>query len=166
MNRLDKDTSGIVVFAKNEVCKKFLQDHWNEITTRKYMAIVEGVMKGKNILKHYVKESKTLQMLVTDKEHGKLAITEYKSLKWNKSYSLLEIQIHTGRKHQIRLQLSTTGHPIVGDKKYGSNKNPLGRMALHAYYLKINLPKKEIICESPLPKEMQKMFPKIEKSEK
>lgn len=138
VHRLDKDTSGIVLFAKNEQTKKYLQEHWNDKTTvRKYIALVDGNMpKEKDTLISYLKETDTFLVYETnDQKHGKKAITHYKVLKKNKNYSLLEIEISTGRKNQIRVQLNGIGHPIVGDKKYGSKKDPFRRMMLHANYL-------------------------------
>lgn len=161
VNRLDKDTSGIVVFAKNESVKKELQENWNEITTREYLAIVEGkVNKKEETLKSFLKEDKMLKVHISTEKEGKLAITNYKTLATTKPYSLLKINIKTGRKNQIRVQLSSIHHPIIGDKKYGATKNPLGRMGLHASYLKLNRKKGSLEFVAKIPKEMKKMFEK------
>ena len=161
VHRLDKDTSGIVLFAKNEKMKKLLQQNWNEITTKEYFAVVEGTIpKKKDCLKHYLKETKTLQVYVTeDKKNGKLAITNYEVLKENKTNSLLKIQIKTGRKNQIRVQLSFIGHPIVGDKKYNAKTNPIRRVALHASRLELIHPitKKVMVFESKIPSNFEKI---------
>lgn len=158
VHRLDKETSGIVIFAKSNEKKQIIQDNWSN-TERMYYAIVEGTMpKEKDTLKSYLIETKTLEVHSTkDKRHGKLAITEYEVLKTNKKYSLLRIKIITGRRNQIRVQLSDINHPILGDKKYHSKENPLKRLALHAYYLEIKKPHKYIFT-TPYPKEFKKIF--------
>ncbi len=163
VHRLDRDTSGVVLFAKNEILKKQLQDNWDKLAvTREYVAIVDGVMPKKNdCLKDYLKESKTLQVFVTDDtKNGKLAITNYQVLNTNKIYSMLKININTGRKNQIRVQLANIEHPIVGDKKYKSRNNPLGRLALHASKLEIINPKtkKKMVFSCKEPVIFNKMF--------
>ena len=163
VHRLDRDTSGIVIFAKNEILKRKLQDNWDKLAkVREYVAVVDKVpKKKKDTLKDYLKESKTLEVFVTDdQKNGKLAITDYEVIKHTRVYSMLKINIHTGRKNQIRVQLSNIGHPIVGDKKYKSRNNPLGRLALHATKLEIIHPvtKKNMIFESKVPESFNKMF--------
>jgi len=161
IHRLDKDTSGIVLFAKDYETKIKLQTNW-EKTTRKYIAIVEGkVKKDSDTIKSYIAETKTYFSYTTkDKNKGKLAITEYKKLKENNQYTMLDINILTGRKNQIRVHLSDMGNPIVGDKKYKSTKNPIRRMTLHAYKLEFIHPKtnKLIILESKIPKHFEMLI--------
>lgn len=139
VNRLDKDTSGLVMFAKSERIKRLYQDNWNALAIkRKYLAVVEGkISKDGQIDNFLYEESNTL---VHSSKCGKRAITNYHVLKSNREYTLLDIDIETGRKNQIRVHMSELGHPIVGDKKYGSQKDPLKRMALHAYALNIKHP--------------------------
>lgn len=135
VHRLDKDTSGIVVFAKNEKLKKELQSNWNQcVITREYLAIVQGKLeKAKDTIINYLKENKTLQIFDTkNPKIGKKAITEYEVIKQRTNDALLKIQIKTGRKNQIRVAMYSINHPIIGDKKYQSNKNSYGRLALHA----------------------------------
>lgn len=163
VHRLDKDTSGVILFAKNEKIKKLLQDNWDYLTVnREYLAIIEGIPKNKkDIIKSYLMETKTLQVFSTkDSKKGKLAITEYEVLKSNKSYSLLKINIKTGRKNQIRVHMSDINHPIVGDKKYNSKTNPLNRLGLHAKTLEIKHPitKKVMSFTAKVPKVMEIMF--------
>ena len=163
VHRLDRDTSGIVIFAKNENLKRKLQDNWDKLAIkREYVAIVDGTFKKKkDTLKDYLKESKTLQVYVTDDtKNGKLAITDYEVINENRVYSMLKINIHTGRKNQIRVQLSNINHPIVGDKKYKSRNNPLGRLALHATKLEVTHPtiKKVLVFESKVPENFIKVF--------
>ncbi len=160
VNRLDKDTSGIVVFAKNQELKKYLQNNWNEVASiREYLAIVEGCVKQDSAtLKSYLKEDKTLKVYSTKDSSGTLAITHYEVLKRTRAYSLLKIRIDTGRKNQIRVQLADIGHPIIGDKKYGSSKNPLGRLGLHASFLRLKYKGRENNSFARIPKEMKNMF--------
>ncbi len=156
VNRLDKDTSGIVVFAKNQNVKYAYQNDWDNLAvTRKYIAVVNGVLEvKKNTIKSYLKETKTLMVYSSaDKKNGKLAITKYKVIKENKKYSMLDIEIKTGRKNQIRVHMKDIGHPIIGDKKYGIGKSPLKRLMLHAYCLELINPKTkkkmEFSCKVP-----------------
>ena len=132
VHRLDKETSGLVLFAKREEIKDILQNNWDIYAIeRKYVAVVEGKLKKKeDTLKNHLMENSIHHVYVSD--NGKLAITKYKVLKESKSYSLLDIVITTGRKNQIRAQLSNIGSPIIGDKKYNAKTNPLRRLGLHA----------------------------------
>ena len=143
VHRLDKDTSGLLVFAKNMNTKLILQNNWdNLVKKRSYIAIVEGeVEKEKGIIKSYLKETKAFLVYSTNSKDGKLAITEYRKVFSNKQYSLLDINIKTGRKNQIRVHMKDINHPIVGDKKYASKKNPIRRMCLHANILELIHPK-------------------------
>lgn len=153
VHRLDKDTSGIVVFAKNEDLKNKLQDNWNELVkVREYYAIVEGSVKeDKQTIKQYLKENKQLKTYVA--KDGKLAITHLEVLKRSKNYSILKVLIDTGRKNQIRVACESIGHSIIGDSKYGSTKNPLRRMCLHATKLVLTNPNThkdmEFVCNIP-----------------
>lgn len=159
VHRLDKDTSGIVLFAKNQKIKELLQNDWNNLAyNREYLAIVEGrVTKEKDTIKQYLKETKTLKTVVTNKNDGKVAITNYEVIKQSKNYSILKINISTGRKNQIRVALASINHPIIGDKKYGSTKNPLRRICLHASKLELIHPitKNNLIFEAKIPQEFK-----------
>lgn len=160
VHRLDKDTSGLVLFAKSEEVKYKLQDNWENVK-RYYYAIVNGVVKKeKDVIKSYLKETKTFLVYSSNDKRGKLAITEYELLKTNNKYSLLKIDIKTGRKNQIRVHLNDINHSIVGDKKYGINNNPLKRLCLHAYYLEFLHPiTNELIkVESKYPKDFNKLI--------
>ena len=161
VHRLDKDTSGLVIFAKDEKIKFKLQNNWEKEVKRGYVAVVNGKTKDKETLKSYLAETKTLMVYSTDSKHGKLAITEYQRLKENKRITLLKIRIKTGRKNQIRVQLNDNGNSIVGDKKYGEIKfDPLRRLCLHANYLEIIHPvtNKKMVFEIDIPKEFLKLF--------
>lgn len=160
VHRLDKDTSGIIAFAKTEQVKRVLQRNWDK-TKRKYIALVEGKVTKGDTIKNYLAETKTLKTYITnDKKIGKLAITKYKPIKGNKEYTLLDIEILTGRKNQIRVHMESINHPIVGDKKYNSKKNPIRRMCLHATYLEFIHPitNKRLIIEDKYPNIFDKLI--------
>ncbi len=161
VHRLDKDTSGLIVFAKDEKLKYKLQNNWDKEAKRGYVAVVHGHTKDKDILRSYLAETKTLMVYSTDSKNGKLAITEYEKLKENKKLTLLKIKIKTGRKNQIRVQLNDNGNSIVGDKKYGESKfDPLRRLCLHANYLEIIHPitNKKMVFETEIPKDFLRLF--------
>ena len=140
VHRLDKDTSGLIVFAKSEEVKRKLQNNWDK-SIRNYVCVVNGIMEHKKErLISYLKETKTLLVYSVKDKSGDLAITNYEVVMNNNEYSLLSINIETGRKNQIRVQLSDINHSIVGDKKYGIKKDPLRRLCLHANYLKFKHP--------------------------
>jgi len=161
VHRLDKDTSGLIIFAKSEKVKKKIQDNWENVK-REYIAIVNGqILKEKDTIKSYLKETKTLLVYSTKDKNGKLAITEYEKISFNKDYSMLKINIKTGRKNQIRVHLNDIGHPIVGDKKYSNIKNKyVNRLCLHANYLEFIHPitNETIKLESKYPKEFNKLI--------
>lgn len=136
VHRLDKETSGILIFVKNEKLKNLLQDNWNTLVKKRgYVAIVEGKLdKKEDTLKNYLKMNKENLMYVTkDKTDSQLAITKYKVIKENDKFSLLDIEILTGRKNQIRVQLGNINHYVLGDDKYGNPSDPINRLALHSY---------------------------------
>ena len=159
VHRLDKDTSGLVLFAKNEKVKYDLQRNWQNVE-RKYYAVVSGKLNEKNgTLKDFLYETNGLDVVVTNiKKIGKLAITNFNVIENNNKYSLLDINIETGRRNQIRVQLANIGHPIIGDKKYGKVKYK--RMMLEAYYLKFVHPVTKKVCyaELPLNNDFEKLF--------
>lgn len=148
VHRLDKDTSGIVLFVKNQDLKYKLQNNWNENSVRKYMAICHGNLVNKTgTIKSYLKETKTFLVYSSkDSKNGKLAITKYKVEKKNKKYSLVDIEIKTGRKNQIRVHFNDLGNSIVGDKKY-NKKDKYPKLLLHAYYLRIINPINKKVME-------------------
>jgi len=157
VHRLDKDTSGIVVFAKNEKTKMILQNNWNDIVTKRgYVAVVEGVVeKYKGKIESYLKENKSFYVYSTkDKTNGKKAVTLYEKISSNNNYSLLKINLKTGRKNQIRVHMKDINHPVVGDVKYGLNTNPLKRLGLHSNELEFIHPitKKVYHFEIDIPK--------------
>lgn len=163
VHRLDQDTSGVMVFALNEkTCqdlKKLFAAHDIE---RSYTAIVEGKMASKEgKWESYLYEDGNYVVHETDDtEKGELAITLYKVQQVTNRYTLLKLTLHTGRKNQIRVHCKSAGHPVVGDKKYGSKSNPIKRLALHAHLLAFKHPstKKLIKVESPVPLEFSKLI--------
>ncbi len=138
VHRLDRDTSGIIVFAKNENAKRYLQEKWQGFE-KKYYAVVHGTLPVKEgVLTSYLAENRAHKMYsVDDPQKGKLAKTGYKVLRESKKYSLLEIDLLTGRKNQIRVHFAEKGCPVAGDKKYGEKIKGIKRLTLHAAYLTI-----------------------------
>lgn len=161
VHRLDKETSGVVVFAKDEKTKNMLQKDWNRlVSVREYTAVVHGLMSKKSArLVDKLMETKTNLVYITKKQDGKEAITNYKVIKENSKYSLLKINIETGRKNQIRVQLENIGNPIVGDNKYGE-KDGMKRLYLHANKLKMFYPimKKEMEFKTEVPMEFKHLI--------
>lgn len=155
IHRLDRETSGLIVFAKNEMIKNMYQENWSELAVyRGYIAVVEGKpeIKSRKII-NYLVEKDNMKVYSTAPNFGKKAITNYKTIKSNKKYSLLDINLETGRKNQIRVSMSDMHTPIVGDKKYGSKIDPVKRLCLHSYKLilinPINKSKMEFRTEMP-----------------
>lgn len=160
LHRLDKDTSGVLVFCKNEDIKEELQNKWNDVVTkREYYAVVEGsLLKKQGVIKSYLKEDKTRMVYSSKNKDGKLAITEYQVIKENKQYSLVNVNILTGRKNQIRVHFKDLGNPLVGDTKYGSTCNPIGRLCLHASCICFNYKEKEYTFSSPIPSKIKNLI--------
>lgn len=134
LHRLDRDTSGLMMFAKSRQIQQQMQADWNNvITERSYVAVVEGrPEKDTDLLTSFLMENSAMKVYVTNSADGREAITRYKVLKSNDQYSLLNLNLETGRKNQIRAQMESIGHPIAGDEKYGALSNPIKRLALHA----------------------------------
>ncbi len=162
IHRLDKDTSGILMFAKNEKIKNLFQKNWNNIViNRCYYAVVKGKMKNKSgVIKSYLIEDKNYMVHSTNKKLGKIAITMYSVLKNNDRYSLLDINIKTGRKNQIRVHMKENNTPILGDTKYSVKDKNIKRMYLHAYKLEIIDPitNKIINFKTDMPNEFKTLF--------
>lgn len=163
VHRLDRDTSGVMMFAKNEAVKHKLQDEWKEIVVeRVYVAVVEGrVVKREGTIKSWLKETKTRLMYSSFQAgDGLEAITHYKVQQLMPKYSLLELRLATGRKNQIRVHMKDIGHCVIGDKKYGSKVNPIGRLGLHAHILTFNHPiSGELMCfKSAVPENFLRLF--------
>ena len=157
VHRLDRDTSGLLVFAKDEHTKRLLQENWNQnVVERKYLGVCEGnFTRDRGSIVSWLKENpKSLKMSSSAVDNGgQRAVTHYRVIEQKKGFALLEIELETGRKNQIRVQLSSIGHPIAGDRKYGASANPFGRLALHAATLAFRHPHtgKMLTFTSPLP---------------
>ena len=154
VHRLDRDTSGVIVFAKNENAKRYLQEEWHGFT-KKYYAVVQGTLpEREGVITSYLAENRAHRMYsVNDPEKGKLAKTGFKVLRASKNYSLLEIDLLTGKKNQIRVHFSEKGYPVAGDKIYGQKGVGVKRLALHAASLTILHPhtKEKMTFETKIP---------------
>jgi len=141
VHRLDQWTSGVLIFAKSEDAKDRLQDNWKQ-TQKTYVAVVYGKLKPKEgIITSYLYETRNYFVRsTTDKRKGKLSQTGYKVLKEVGQFSLVELDLLTGRKNQIRVHLADKGNPIVGDRKYGKDKDTYKRLAVHAKSISFNHP--------------------------
>jgi 23S rRNA pseudouridine1911/1915/1917 synthase len=156
IHRLDRDTSGLLMFAKNIEAKDTMQHNWNNmVLNRKYLAVVEGyVDDDQGVIKSYLAENSQYEVYSTDNpDEGQLAVTRYRVLRRGKGYSLLEVELDTGRKNQIRVHMKDLGHPIAGDRKYGAKSSPIHRLALHAQTLRFVHPvtRAEMNFSTPIP---------------
>ncbi|MFC4601208.1 RluA family pseudouridine synthase [Cohnella hongkongensis] len=163
LHRLDRETSGVMMFAKSEQVQKSMQDNWKDVVTeRTYVALVEGlVKKASGTVSSWLKETSTLKMYSSPVPNdGQHAVTHYKVLRASRSYSLLEIELETGRKNQIRVHMQDIGHPIAGDKKYGAKTKPFSRLGLHARVLAFKHPTtgKPMRFETDIPKPFLSQF--------
>ncbi|WP_256758783.1 RluA family pseudouridine synthase [Cohnella sp. WQ 127256] len=163
LHRLDRDTSGVMMFAKSENIQQKMQDNWKDVVKeRTYVALVEGlVKKTQGTITSWLKETSTLKMYSSlTPNDGLHAVTHYKVLRANRNYSLVEIQLETGRKNQIRVHMQDIGHPIASDKKYGSKTKPFSRLGLHARVLAFEHPitGKVMRYETDVPKQFMSQF--------
>ncbi len=156
VHRLDRDTSGLMMFAKSKGIQEQMQHNWHNIVLeRKYVAVVEGMVEEpEGTIRSYLAENSVFQVYSTNNpEEGQLAITRYKRLSCNNRFSLMELDLETGRKNQIRVHMHDLGHSIIGDRKYGAKSSPLGRVALHALKLRFANPvtRREMNFDTPIP---------------
>jgi len=161
VHRLDRETSGVMIFAKNESAKFALQEGWDAVE-KKYLAVVEGApASDAGKFDSWLDESNPLKVYPTKMEgpETRRAITHYRVTKKGQTTTLVELTLETGRRHQIRVQLAEAGCPIVGDKKYGAQTNPIKRIALHATSLRFPHPAtgKEMRFDSPLPGDLGRL---------
>lgn len=162
VHRLDRDTSGLMVFAKSIEAKERLQHNWNNmVLSRKYLAVVEGRPDpAEGEVRSYLAENTRYEVYSTQNpEEGQLAVTRYRTLKSRNGYSLMEVELDTGRKNQIRVHMKDLGHPITGDRRYGAKSSPIHRMALHAQTLRFIHPitRKDMNFSTPVPISFAKM---------
>lgn len=158
VHRLDQDTSGILMFCKDEKIRDKMQANWNKVVKKRgYIAIVEGKINGSGTFHTFLMEDRNQFVYSSKNGHGKEAITHYNVIKNNRDYSLIQVFIDTGRRNQIRVHFSENNHPIVGDKKYGCKNNPIKRLCLHANILEFIHPisKKMISIKCDIPNEMK-----------
>jgi 23S rRNA pseudouridine1911/1915/1917 synthase len=163
IHRLDRETSGLLMFAKNETIKVQIQENWTTtIDERTYIGVVEGeVQQQEGTIVSWLKESKAFIVYSSQNpQHGQKAVTHYKKIKGNNTFSLLQINLETGRKHQIRVHMQDIKHPIIGDSKYGSTQSPIRRMGLHAQVLAFTHPKTGKACrfETEIPRKFLQLF--------
>jgi RluA family pseudouridine synthase len=164
VHRLDKDTSGVLIFAKSEQAKKFLQENW-ENTEKHYLAIVHGrLMDKEGTISSYLVENKAQRVYSTrDAAKGKLSHTAYKVSKESKRFSLVDIHLLTGRKHQIRVHFAEKGHPVAGDRKYENKDIGSKRLALHARSISFTHPftHKLMTFDTGIPEDFIRLFRKL-----
>ena len=157
VHRLDRDTSGLMMFAKSIEAKEAMQHNWNNmVLSRNYVAVVEGIVEEESgTIRSWLDETSQFEVYSTQQEgKGQLAITRYRLLDKGHGYSLLEFSLDTGRKTQIRVHAAKElKHPIVGDRKYGAQSSPINRLALHARSLRFAHPitKVDMNFELPVP---------------
>ena len=164
IHRLDRETSGLLIFARTEEVKFALQRSWKAVT-KKYQAVVQGVPSpAQGTLRSALVESDTLLVHSTRPGHedAKPAITHYRTIRAGMDTALVELTLDTGRKNQIRVQLAEAGHPILGDEKYGATADPVRRLALHAVELRFRHPLtgEALHFESPLPENLRGLVSK------
>ena len=163
VHRLDRETSGVLVFAKNFETREALKDQFAAHTVdRVYVALIEGAMNPpQGTIRSNLLERRDLRMQSVDSHpDAKPAVTHYRTVETKRGYSMLEITLETGRKNQIRTHLSEAGHPILGDRMYGSEVNPIGRLGLHAKLLGFDHPAtgKQVVFTAPIPAAFKKLF--------
>jgi len=168
VHRLDRDTSGIMMFAKSEEVQSVMQRAWqNAVIERTYVAVVEGVVENdEGTIRSFLKENKALVMYSTKVPgEGDEAVTHYKVLRRGDEITLVEVKLETGRKNQIRVHMKELGHPVVGDKKYGAKTNLIGRTCLHARVLAFIHPitGTEVRYETAVPGRFMSVFARHEK---
>lgn len=156
VHRLDRDTSGLMMLARSVKAKEAMQHNWNNmVLSRKYIAVVEGeVEKDEGIIKSYLAENSRFEVYSTSNpEEGQLAVTRYRVIKRGLGHTILEVELDTGRKNQIRVHMKDLGHPIAGDRKYGAGASIIHRLALHAQTLRFAHPitKRDMNFSTPIP---------------
>jgi 23S rRNA pseudouridine1911/1915/1917 synthase len=162
VHRLDRETSGLLLFAKSPVVRDRLQADWDRVE-KTYLAVVEGTPRPPTgRVDNFLTERKTLRVTagVVPWPGAKRAVSRYRVLKTGPRYSLVEVAIETGRKHQVRVHLTGLGCPVVGDKTYGAATNPAKRLGLHAHRLAFDHPitGERVVVESPLPAELERLI--------
>lgn len=164
VHRLDRETSGLMMFAKNLETAQILEDNWHDIVyDRRYVAVVSGCVEQEGgTVENWLKDNKAYITFSSpeDPGGGKYAVTHYRTLKRTPHCSLVELKLETGRKNQIRVHMKDIGHPVCGDRKYGDGFDPIGRLCLHAYRLNFYHPRtgERMDFETPFPAQFLKLF--------
>lgn len=163
VHRLDRDTSGLMIYAKNVEVQQILEENWqNIVTDRRYVAVLCGKMeKEGGTVTSWLKDNKAFITYSSPVDNGgKYAVTHYHTLKTSDDFSLVELKLETGRKNQIRVHMQDLGHPVAGDVKYGNGRNPIGRLALHAFRLNFYHPRTREFMnfETPFPTPFVRLF--------
>jgi len=163
VHRLDRDTSGLMVYAKDMETEQILEHHWHEIVyDRRYVAVVSGEMENdEGTIENWLKDNKAYITYSSPVDNGgKLAITHYHVLDRTTEHSLVEFRLKTGRKNQIRVHSADLGHPVCGDTKYGNGDDPLHRLCLHAWLLCMTHPitGEQMEFETPIPTQFRQLF--------
>ena len=163
LHRLDRDTSGVLMFARDPETKELFQGRWNEIIARRgYLAVAEGVPKpDRDTIRSFLVETDThLSFSGAPGRGAKEAITSYQVVKAANGYSLLDINIETGRKNQIRVHMKEKGCPVAGDKQYSARTNPIGRLCLHANELSFTHPAtgEPVTFKAKMPRDFNRVF--------
>ena len=154
VHRLDRETSGVLIFAKTEEAKQHLQDAWQEFQKKYYAVVCGNLPEKEGVITSYLAENSAFKMYsVTDPKKGKLAKTGYRVMKESPSHSLLEIELFTGRKNQIRVHLADKGCPVAGDAKYGAKEKSFKKLTLHSASITITHPysKEQMTFTSMIP---------------
>ena len=162
VHRLDRDTSGLMVYAKDMETEQILEHHWHELVyDRRYVAVVSGEMEeDEGTIANWLKDNKAYVTYSSPVDNGgKYAVTHFHTLARTTDHSLVEFKLETGRKNQIRVHTADMGHPVCGDTKYGNGDDPLHRLCLHAWLLCFEHPvtHEQMECETPVPTDFRRM---------
>lgn len=163
VHRLDRDTSGLMIYAKDIDTEQILEHNWHQIVyDRRYVAVVSGEMENDNgTIANWLKDSKAYITYSSPVDNGgKYAVTHYHVLNRTTEHSLVEYRLETGRKNQIRVHSADMGHPVCGDVKYGNGDDPIHRLCLHAYMLCFTHPVtgERMEFATPIPTSFRSLF--------
>ena len=167
VHRLDRDTSGLMLYAKDMETEQILEHNWHDIVyDRRYVAVVSGEMEDEGgTIANWLKDNKAYVTYSSPTDNGgKFAVTHFHTLDARDNFSLVELKLETGRKNQIRVHMQDIGHPVAGDSKYGDGSDPIGRLALHAFRLNFYHPVtgEWMEFETPFPASFTRLFPSAE----